>query len=570
MPTRKTKATRKLAPDPRLNSRLKRHIKSLGHVSVDGYLAWCKHNRFPATLSKNLAQLQQEIAYRRKRLQDSGREKFLNSHLHDLGLGNVVEYQKWCRSHGFSDARHKSSAQRRQEKDAKKDLSFSSDLRSDKQRMRHLDRTIKAIGRGEINVDVLTHPGLKKVHRIVENIDCVDTRKAFVRILAATLSRARFLDVSPVIAQFGSVPGNTYIEALGAVARYSRLWLRSPESWEPKQHNLLRSFGSLTRHLLTLYDIPTFMNSVWFVGESSAAKQQQGWFLHIGEGKNIRKADLPLRFTKAMAHLFLQAPDHYTVTEALRWCQVRCLGGSQVLADHILVTRLGTVIEDDAFWETVIHFFINNPMLDFDYFEPIVSYISHLRYLSGQEVGRRGPTRTTGPPQPDFSMKGREPRRLLEQVDEWRRESAKENRPSQRSWDPSGIPAFQHLEECLQDRCMYRWTIDELLSRKEVVDESKAMKHCVRSYVPACAKGKKSVWSMQAENIGTGVKRRVLTIAVKNSTRSVVEYRGKCNVLPGVRSQSRRAAEQLRKDEERLKEGKKLLQRWAREAGLAV
>ena len=92
--------------------------------------------------------------------------------------------------------------------------------------------------------------------------------------------------------------------------------------------------------------------------------RHQGWYKHIGLGRNIRTADLPLPYTKRMAHLFLQAPDHFTVEMALRWGQVRGLGGSEVLASAVAATRLGRSFEHEDFWQTVLHFFVNEPMLD--------------------------------------------------------------------------------------------------------------------------------------------------------------------------------------------------------------
>ena len=49
---------------------------------------------------------------------------------------------------------------------------------------------------------------------------------------------------------------------------------------------------------------------------------QQGWFVHVGSGQNIRTADLPLVLSKSMAHVFAEAPGDLTATEALRWAQV--------------------------------------------------------------------------------------------------------------------------------------------------------------------------------------------------------------------------------------------------------
>jgi hypothetical protein len=106
------------------------------------------------------------------------------------------------------------------------------------------------------------------------------------------------------------------------------------------------------------------MDSVWFLGNGREAVRQQGWFLHAATGQNIRTADLPLPFTKRMAHQFMEAPAGLTVEAALRWGQIHGFGSTERLARAIIGTRLGTDFEHDDFWTTVLQFFIANPMLD--------------------------------------------------------------------------------------------------------------------------------------------------------------------------------------------------------------
>ena len=85
-------------------------------------------------------------------------------------------------------------------------------------------------------------------------------------------------------------------------------WLRPVEDWEPAGDNPLPQFSSLARHLLAAYPVPAFMTSAWLKGPDAEARRQQRWYAHVGSGRNIRTADLPLPYTKRMAHHFLQAP----------------------------------------------------------------------------------------------------------------------------------------------------------------------------------------------------------------------------------------------------------------------
>ena len=123
------------------------------------------------------------------------------------------------------------------------------------------------------------------------------------------------------------------------------------------------------------------MDSVWFRGAHEEARIQQSWFLHLGGGANIRTADLlPLGLTKNMAHHFLQAPDTYTVEEALRYGQIMGQDGDEALVEAVIDTRLGSSFEHESFWATVIQFLVRHPMLDPDLIGPIVDFIHEQRF----------------------------------------------------------------------------------------------------------------------------------------------------------------------------------------------
>ena len=151
-----------------------------------------------------------------------------------------------------------------------------------------------------------------------------------------------------------------------ALAAEHRDWLRRAGDWVPSGDGPIGQFASLAQHLLSHYPLPVFMASVWFPGRDPEAIRRQGWYKHLGLGRNIRTADIPLMLTKRMAHEFSLAPDHYSIDKALRWGQVRGLGGSKELARAIVATRLGRSFEHEDFWRTVVHFFVNHPELELD------------------------------------------------------------------------------------------------------------------------------------------------------------------------------------------------------------
>ena len=265
-----------------------------------------------------------------------------------------------------------------------------------------------------------------------------------------------------------------------------------------------------------------------------------------------------------MAHLFLQAPNGYTAGEAFRWCQVLGLGGEEPLARAVNGTFLGKSFEQEAFWSKVIHFFVNNPMLDPDEVGPIVDYIRNQKFTPQETVEPGGTVRREGPPQPNFSVKGRSAGKLLSQVEAWHRRLARETRLPDRTWAPSGIVGFEVESE--EDGT--KWTINELLSTKELVQEGRQQHHCVGSYSNNCRKGNISVWSMQVQD-DEGGPYRVMTIAVQNKSRRINQARGRFNALPsGKTPNGRRALE--RRYQGYLHHSRKILHAWREQEGLTM
>ena len=271
------------------------------------------------------------------------------------------------------------------------------------------------------------------------------TRTTF-ELLLRQARRSSLLDHGSVGGRSGATGCGEIIAGLLALATHHKEWIRPLEEWEPNGISPLPRFSSLARHLLAAYAAPHFMTPLWFEGRSVEARRRQGWYLHIGSGRNIRTADLLLPYTKKMAHEFLQAPDHFTVEAALRWGQVRGLGGSKELALALTATRLGRSFESEDFWATVVHFFVNHPDLGLDQVGPVVDYLHHQRFIPEELFLNDGLRVELDPPQPNLSMKGRTPRSLLRQVGDWHDKLKRPRKSPLLMWKPSGIGDFRHVE----------------------------------------------------------------------------------------------------------------------------
>jgi hypothetical protein len=355
---------------------------------------------------------------------------------------------------------------------------------------------------------------------------------AFEHLLRQVRGRSDLLRPARVGGHIETKVQAEIIGGLLSLAFHHEDWLRPVEQWTPRGMSIYPEFSALAGHLLARYPVPAFMIKVWMRDQTAEARRQQRWYKHLGLGRNIRSADIPLAYTKMMAHHFVQAPHHLTVEAALRWGQVRGLGGSKDLASAVIATRLGWSFEDEEFWRTVIHYFVNHRGLDPAQVGPIVDYLHNQRFVPQEALIEEGDLVDLGPPQPNLSMKGRTPTSLVRQVAAWHETLRHPPRIVPLHWKRSGIGEFRLVEPDGPQglRC---WTIRELLSSDELYREGEAMRHCVATYVRACARRETSIWSMRFED---GRRRyRVMTIEVDRATRTLCQARRRGNAPPNAK-----------------------------------
>ncbi|MDB5334537.1 MAG: hypothetical protein JWN70_156 [Planctomycetaceae bacterium] len=486
---------------------------------------------------------------KKSHLTNTPEEVQFQAHLKALELGSIADYRDWCSRHGFGPATKKSAIQRELEVRERHRAWAEYRLSQKKREQRSLRATINEIFRGQLGENDVTSPTLKLLCEAYDSLQASTfVRQAFRELLTVVGDATDLIQTNTVISQYGLGRGNTYLGALLALAHHAQDWIRPPTAWKPNTHNVDRQFQSLARHLFARWPVPTFMDSVWFQGISSDALEKQTWFVHLGLGENIRTLPLPIPYTKRMAHHFMQAPAESTVEEALRWGQIRALGGSARLVKSVTGTRLRTCYKENEFWTTVIQFLIANPMLDLAHVGPLIDYLHNEKFTPQEVFVPPGRVERRPPPQPNLTMKGRSPETLLRNVEAWHRNLSKVNQTAA-EWVTSGICGFRFVEGDEAGGNAKIWTATELLSSSALIAEGRKMKHCVATYARSCAQGLCSIWALETESIAG--RSKVLTLEVLNQTRVLVQARGKCNVMPTQKERG-------------------ILQRWADQAGLQL
>ncbi len=546
-----------------------RHIAALGLSDAPAYRAWCRANGFGTNARKNWRQRRQELRHAAKLSVRAEASCVMERHVRDLNVGTVSEYKLWCRLHGFVITLHKGAAQREQEMQTAQRERLDALLHASAQAARNIASAekrpqawIRAIFAGQADEAQLPSAFLKRLYAFVRAEKNRDTRRTFEYLLLTVSGTARELLNVDDLPCPGAQIGMTYLHGLLALARRGDEWQRDLADWKPARWKVRRLFASLARHLLARYPVPAFMDRAWFEGGAQGA-QQQRWFLHVASGGNLRAVDTPIPLTKRASHYVLRAPADFTFEAALRWGQVRGMGGTERLARAVAASLLPFARKDGTFWNGVIHWFVNHPELETHHVGPIVDFIHNVKYARQHIVRADGSTECIAPPEPGFDMKGRTPAALLRRVAKWHQEIARLHQEiarrshQQRKWPHLDVGELQ-LQQDTKPGGVFYWTIQQLLNSRELEEEGRAMRNCVASYISNCERGKSSIWSLRVMAPDAPRAQRVMTIEVDPAGRQIVQARGKCNVLPASFNSTGR-----------LRLAPTLLRRWADQQGLS-
>jgi hypothetical protein len=323
------------------------------------------------------------------------------------------------------------------------------------------------------------------------------------------------------IPQYGTSQRNTYENALIRVAACRKFAVRDLAEWTPKSRNAHKQFASLVRHLFANYAVPGFLDSVWFREDEKWIM----WFIEIGSGKNIRKIEkFPMAYTKKMAFNMFQSPGHYSIEQAIRWGQVSAIGGNNRFFTEMERTNITKIykyrkkcVDQHAFWQTVMTWFLRNPMLDPAQYGPIVDYVNHQKFARPKE-------------NPDFEITGRTPRAVLRLVDDWHGALGQATRQKFVSWKSHGFDWVwkekEKNKESGREKVKHTWTIKEVLNSTDLINEGKEMHHCVYTYTNSCVSGRSIILSLRRDE------KRLLTVEYLPKIQRIGEVRGVSNRLP--------------------------------------
>ena len=319
-----------------------------------------------------------------------------------------------------------------------------------------------------------------------------------------------------------------YKDAIIKIAQKSNKFINPINAFNSKSKSAEKQLKELINFLFTKYDTPKFLYSAWM----SSDNREVDWFIAIAQGANVRTfKDTPIKLTKKQAHIFLETSDNYTITEAFRLAEIKNLGGDERLCKYLFEAGFNRNFNDNTFWITFFKWLIDNPMFDYRKISELKDYINHLKF-NVERVRNNYGVIVNSIIKPNFSLKGRDPERLLNASDIWHKKASKRNSGQNYSWDGFDIDDYITVTGKGDNKIEYYF--NQLKTAHELSTEGRKLKHCVSSYTSSCVKNRTSIWSMSYTDNVELMPKKLLTIEVSSniSTFQIVQIRGSLNRKP--------------------------------------
>jgi hypothetical protein len=269
---------------------------------------------------------------------------------------------------------------------------------------------------------------------------------------------------------------------------------------------------------------------------------------------------MPPSITGRALHLAFGAPGNLTVREALRWGQVKSMGGSDEVLAEVLKSRMVFDLSNDAVWSRLIEKVIHTRDFDSRDFglvaDTLLEAIRNEGWLRAEALVGRPLSELLGHSRRFWravALAGEEALPEMAAMD-IRSPNVRAQLSQLVSLRWARMPYMRDFTLSQQDRDgKSDWRVVELTCQAQLIAETREMRHCVSRYRRKCHGERSSIFSLRRTREENGETHREshLTIEVDRPSRRVVQVRGRWN--------RNATAEEFR-----------ILRKWASRSGVVV
>ena len=319
-----------------------------------------------------------------------------------------------------------------------------------------------------------------------------------------------------------------------------------PSSWKPETFNERRQHLEFLKQFVYPYPLPEVLIWISHLPEYTPVKTRtqdypfiklaKNWICDIVSGESFYKQNKEF-FTKTEAHYFLTSKIPYENSHSIIKLYFYAKSRARQL-NHKLSMMIA-----DVFSVKFFNLYRNKVVLGFmdllarsplyNYERGMLGDISD--FVLAQIRERKN----------NFSFSGRTIYSVIRLVNEWhydlRRLQENQRRqheglhyahqttgPNEKpidtsKWKGLGIMQFRYSTD------EYTWTITELRSAQDLLNEGRKMKNCVSSYAYKCASGDTAIFTIERIYLANQIIDKAATVEVHIANREVVQAKGKCN-----------------------------------------
>jgi hypothetical protein len=293
-------------------------------------------------------------------------------------------------------------------------------------------------------------------------------------------------------------------------------FVRTIDSWKCPTYNEDRQLRSFVKHLFFKYRVHDMFTEVLVRhSEDLDFLRLRKWAIMLGHGMSI-KNEVKGIFTAKELHFFLNGPHRTDISYNAWYAKCVACGFSPSLMNEFIKHMVSFSFSSDStnveYWCKIIQFF--SRYLESLDAETLGELLDYLAFMQNER----------------FKIEGRTLASLIRLSNEWHAGRRIDNdKYVNNRWEPMNIPNWKYYDKPQK----LHWTVQQLITGKELAYETKIQKHCVWSYASNCVSGRSRIFTLHSID-ELGDERKHLTIEVDPMSRLVRQVRGKLNRAPTV------------------------------------